>query len=465
MGKLRVLIVDDEDGIRTAASRWLKKEGYNVRTSPDGQAAVSELVGEEFDVVLCDVRMPELGGFELLDIIRERSLAPVVVMMSAFGDDEASLDAIRKGAYDYLPKPFTRGELLLTIRKAEERERLVRENTTLRDAMKVEASFDNIVARSEVMHQIFRTIRKVADFKSTVLVSGESGTGKELVARAIHFTSSRCDQPFVPVNCGAIPEQLLESELFGHVKGAFTDATRSKPGLFEEANNGTLFLDEISSLPLSLQVKLLRVLQESEIRRVGDTKAIPVNVRIIAAAVDELSELAAQGEFREDLYYRLNVIPINIPPLRERREDISMLAEHFLKMLNERLGTQVKGIDADTMQAICDYHWPGNVRQLQNIIERAVVLCEGAFIELRDLPPKVRASQLPNSSAVTSSIEGFILDDDLSVKKATRLLERELIRRALEKTAGNRTQASKLLELSHRALLYKMKEYELQDIK
>jgi len=463
MGKIRVLIVDDEDGIRTAASRWLKKEGYTVRTSPDGQSAVSELVGDEFDVVLCDVRMPELGGFELLDIIRERSLAPVVVMMSAFGDDQASLDAIRKGAYDYLPKPFTRGELLLTIRKAEERERLVKENTTLRDALKTESSFDNIVAGTEVMHQIFRTIRKVADFKSTVLISGESGTGKELVARAIHFGSARAQHPFVPVNCGAIPEQLLESELFGHVRGAFTDATRSKPGLFEEANEGTLFLDEISSLPLSLQVKLLRVLQEGEIRRVGDTKAIPINVRIIAAAMEELSELAAQGEFREDLYYRLNVIPINLPPLRERRDDISLLAEHFLKVLNERLGTQIKGIAPDTMQAFSDYHWPGNVRQLQNIVERAVVLSEGPFIELKDLPPKVRASQMAPAE-LSPQLESFF-SDDLSVKKATRLLERELIRRALEKTAGNRTQASKLLELSHRALLYKMKEYELQDVK
>ncbi len=462
--KLRVLVVDDEEGIRVATERWLSKEGLACASRADGKSALAELIGTEYDVVLTDVRMPGLDGFELLDIIRERNLATVVIMMSAFGDNEAALTAIRRGAYDYLPKPFTRGELLLTLRKAEERERLVRENTSLREALKEEASFDNIIARSEIMHAVFRTIRKVANFKSTVLISGESGTGKELVAQAIHVHSGRRHQPFIPVNCGAIPEQLLESELFGHVKGAFTDASRSKAGLFEEADRGTLFLDEVGALPLSLQVKLLRVLQEGEIRRVGDNNTIPIDVRIVAAGIDDLDEVVRRGDFREDLYYRLNVIPIALPPLRERGEDIPLLANHFLVSLNERLGTKVRAIAPDAMDALTAFHWPGNVRQLQNILERALVLRESDVIKLADLPPRIAHPTPPHGKTATS-LEAFISDDELSVKKATRALESELIRRALIKTSGNRTQAAKLLELSHRALLYKIKDFELQNVK
>jgi len=462
MNSIRVLVVDDEEGIRTAATRWLEREDYECRAEADGKAALAELTAREYDLVLCDVRMPEMDGFELLESIRQQNLADLVIMMSAYGDKEATLDAIRRGAYDYIAKPFNRAELLLTIRKAEERERLARENQTLREALRGDVTFENIVARSEVMHEIFRTIRKVADFRSTILITGESGTGKELVARAIHFQSNRKDATFVPVNCGAIPESLLESELFGHVKGAFTDATRSKPGLFEEADGGTLFLDEIGSLPMSLQVKLLRVLQEHEIRRVGDTKPISVDVRVIAAGIEDLGELVERDEFREDLYYRLNVIPIHVPPLRERREDIQLLTEHFLDLYNDRLGTNIRAVSADAMQAITDYHWPGNVRQLQNVIERAVVLCEGNVIEPEDLPPRVRDADTDRLPPIVAE---HIDEDDLSVKKASRALEKELIRRALIKTGGNRTHASKLLELSHRALLYKIKDYELRDVK
>ena len=376
----------------------------------------------------------------------------------------AVVDAIRKGAYDYLAKPFEKAELLLAIRKAEERERLARENRTLKESLRSDASFDNIVARSEVMHAIFRTVRKVAAFKSTVLVTGESGTGKELIARAVHFASPRADKPFVAVNCGAIPETLLESELFGHVKGAFTDASRAKPGLFEEADGGTIFLDEIGALPLALQVKILRVLQEDEVRRVGDTRETPIDVRVVAATLDDLATMVDEGEFREDLFYRLNVIPLQLPPLRDRKDDIPLLCDHFLARYNQALGTAVAGYTPDALEALVGYHWPGNVRQLQNVIERAMVLCESERIGLDDLPPRVRDDR-HGAGGLHSAVADQVDEDDLSIKKHTRTLERELIRRALVKTGGNRTHAAKLLELSHRALLYKIKDYELRDVK
>jgi len=464
MAGLRVLIVDDEEGVRIAAQRWLNKAGFQATAVGDGTSALTTLVGNEFDVVLTDVRMPGMDGLTLLKEIRAQTLCSLVIMMSAFGDSDDALEAIRLGAYDYIAKPFKRDELLLTLRKAEEREQLVRENTALKETLQRAAGFENIIARSDVMHEVFRTLRKVAGFNSTVLIQGESGTGKELIARAIHVQSQRRDHPFVAVNCGAIPDTLLESELFGHVKGAFTDASHAKAGLFEEAHRGTLLLDEIGELPLPLQVKLLRVLQEGELRRVGDTRARPIDVRVIAAGIDDLGELVKQGEFREDLFYRLNVIPIHLPPLRERRDDIPLLTEHFLERNNQRLGTRLRAFSADAMQALCDYHWPGNVRQLQNIIERAMVLSEGSIIELSDLPPKIRqAVGEPGPDAMRSV--PFLSEDDLSIKRATRLLERYLITRALQRTQGNRTKAAKLVELSHRALLYKIKDYELQDVK
>ncbi|MDX9721887.1 MAG: sigma-54 dependent transcriptional regulator [Myxococcota bacterium] len=461
MPDLRILVADDEAGIRDAAKRWLGQDGYQVHLASDGEEALALARASDFDLVLLDVRMPKLDGFSVLEQIRAAQLIPTVIMMSAFGDDEAVLDAIRRGAYDFLPKPFKRADLQLMLRKAIERERLVRENNSLREALRSEVVFENMIARSESMHGVFRTIRKVAEFKSSVLISGESGTGKELVARALHFHSPRRDQPFVPVNCGAIPENLLESELFGHAKGAFTDASRAKAGLFEEASHGTLFLDEISSLPLALQVKLLRVLQEGEVRRVGDNRATPIDVRVVAASIDDLSELVEANTFRQDLFYRLNVIAIHLPPLRQRREDVPLLAEHFVKLLNERLGTRVKGLRPDAMQALIDYHWPGNVRQLQNVIERAIVLAESAFIETHDLPREVHDCKATGQGHPLPLID----DGNLSIKLAKEALERELIHRALTKTGGNRTQAAKLLELSHRALLYKISAYDLGNVK
>lgn len=319
-----------------------------------------------------------------------------------------------------------------------------------------EFRFDKIVTRSESMKLIFETIKKVADYPTTILISGESGTGKELIARAIHYNSTRKKEHFVPVNCGAIPENLLESELFGHLKGAFTDAQTNKKGLFEEADGGTLFLDEISELPLGLQVKLLRVLQESEIRRVGAARTMKINVRVIAAGVRPLDELVKEGVFRADLFYRLNVMPIKLPPLRERPEDVSLLAEHFIKKYKDTLHSDVKGVSPAAIRALCNYVWPGNVRELENTIERAMIMTEGPLIKLDALPEVVRATD--------GGFREFLGGEDLSIKRGTRALERMLIEKALKHTKGNRTRASELLEISHRALLYKLKDYGLTDV-
>jgi two-component system response regulator AtoC len=340
---------------------------------------------------------------------------------------------------------------VLTLRKAEERESLRRENRALRQEIRKENLFEDILAKSPPMQAIFKTIAKVADYKTTVLITGESGVGKELVARAIHSRSNRRGAPFVAVNCGAIPPTLLESELFGYRKGAFTDASVDRAGLFEQANHGTLLLDEIGELPLSLQVKLLRVLQEESIRRLGDTKDLKVDVRIIAATHRDLTAETAAGRFREDLYYRINVLPIVIPPLRDRREDIPILIDHFVARNNARFGINLRGLDAEARRYLLEYHWPGNVRELENTIERAMVLAEKETIVVEDLPERVREAKDPIQLHLTSG--------ELSIKKTARVIEEILIRRALIKTKGNRTRAAELLEISHRALLYKIKDY------
>jgi two-component system, NtrC family, response regulator AtoC len=405
--------------------------------------------------------MPEMDGLALLNKITAAKHPVTVIMMTAFMDLETAVEALKAGAADYVSKPFKPDEVLLKIRMAqerhrleEERERLKAENARLRGTTSDEALPGGIVGKSRRLLDIFATVRKVAGYKSTVLLLGESGTGKELVARALHEQSPRAKGPFVPINCGAIPETLLESELFGYAKGAFTDATRDKRGLIEEANGGTLFLDEIGEMPLSLQVKLLRFLQEDEIRRVGDSKAMTVDTRVVAATARDLVEMVKTGTFREDLYYRLNVLQITIPPLRERKDDIPLLVEHFLSRYGERLGRANMTISREALRALMDYGWPGNVRELENTIERAMVLADSERIEVENLPE--RLSQGPTDAPPLA-----FLGDDLSIKKAVRTIERELIRRSLEKTGGNRTRAAELLEISHRALLYKIKEYGL----
>ena len=449
----RVLIADDDETVRFMLELQLRREGYEVTGVADGEAALSAISGGDFDVVLSDLVMPKMTGLELLDAIRSRGLSVNVILMSAHADVETALRAVALGAFDYLPKPARADEVLFRIRRAEEQAQLRAEVGRLKAALGAPQSLGRIVAQSKPMHQVFGMVRKVADFKTTVLLAGESGTGKELIAQAIHDNGVRRSKPFVAVNCGAIPENLLESELFGHVRGAFTDATRTRRGLFEEADGGTLFLDEIGELPLGLQVKLLRVLQEEEIRKVGDTKNQKVDVRVVAATVRDLGEEVRAGRFREDLYYRLNVLSIRLPPLRERHTDVPLLVEHFVRQFNTRLGTQVRGATPAAMRLLMQYAWPGNVRELENTIERALVLVDGDEIGEEDLPPRVREGQ--------DRIRSTLASAELSIKKTTRIIEEELIRRALEKTGGNRTRAAELLELSHRALLYKIKEYRI----
>src|SRR5579863_4695808 len=366
----RVLIVDDEENIRLVLRTLLKKHGYEVEVADSGEAALSSLDSFDPDVILTDVRMPKMGGLDLLGILREKQYPATVIVMSAYGNVDMAIEAIKAGAYDYVSKPFKPDEIVLALRKAEERETLRRENRALREQIQRDNQFESILAKSKEMLEIFRTISKIADFKTTVLVTGESGTGKELVARAIHARSSRKALPFVAINCGAIPENLLESELFGHKKGAFTDASSDRRGLFEQATGGALFLDEIGELPLSLQVKLLRALQEDTIRRLGDSKDVKVDVRIVAATHRDLAADVKAGAFREDLYYRINVLPIHVPPLRDRREDIHLLIDHFIARNNARLGTSIRGVSTESRKLLLEYSWPGNVRELENTIER-----------------------------------------------------------------------------------------------
>jgi len=459
-GYRRLLIVDDEEGMRHMLGLMLGRQGFEVEYAEDGEQAVARLLEGNIDLVLADVRMPKLDGLGMLKKIHESKIPVAVIMMSAFVDLDTAVQALKMGASDYVSKPFRTDEVLLKIRMAierarltEERERLRAENAALRKDPTQAAAPAGIFGKSRRVVELFQVIHKVAAYKSTVLLVGESGTGKELVARALHNQSGRAQAPFVPINCGAIPEALLESELFGHIKGAFTDASRSKKGLIEEAQGGTLFLDEIGELPLSLQVKLLRFLQEDEIRRVGDVKPMPVDVRVVAATARDLAAMVKAGTFREDLFYRLNVLQVHIPPLRERKDDIPLLVDHFLEKYGQQLGRPGMTIARDALKTLMDHNWPGNIRELENTIERAMVLADGSRIEVTNLPDLFRGDpqELPL---------GF-LGDDLSIKKATVTIERELIKRSLEKTNGNRTKAAQLLEISHRALLYKIKEFGL----
>jgi two-component system response regulator AtoC len=451
----RVLVVDDEENLRVVLRTLLRRHGYEVETAPTGDEALALVDSFGPDVVLTDVRMPKMGGLDLLATLKAKGNEATVIVMSAYGNMDLAIEAMKAGAYDYVQKPFKPDEVVLALRKAEERESLRRENRVLRDEIRKEHRFEDILAKSAKMQDIFRTIAKIAEYKTTVLVTGESGAGKELVARAIHRRSKRTG-PFVAVNCGAIPENLLESELFGHKKGAFTDAVQDRRGLFEEANGGSLFLDEIGELPLALQVKLLRVLEDEKIRRLGETRDLQVDVRIVAATHRDLSSETKAGRFREDLFYRLNVLLIHCPALRDRREDIPLLIEHFLARNNARLGTSIRGLDTEARRLLYEYAWPGNVRELENTIERAMVLTEGDMITAADLPERVREARDPVQMQLASG--------ELSVKKTMRIIEEILIRRALQKTKGNRTRAAEILEISHRALLYKIKDYQITDL-
>jgi len=453
--KKRILVVDDEENLRHMLSVILKKQGYAVESAANGREALELLADRAFDFVLSDIIMPQLDGKGLLAELATRGIDSTVIMMSAYGTIDTAVECMKLGAYDFVSKPFKNDEIVLVLKKAEERERLKEENRRLKEAMRKESSFASIISRSSSMQQVFDLIRKVCDYKTTVLIMGESGTGKELVARALHFEGRRRNAPFVAVNCAAIPENLLESELFGHVRGAFTDAAADKTGLFEQADGGTLFLDEIGEMPLSLQVKLLRVLQDEEIRRVGGGASKKVDVRVISATSRHLEEDVAAGRFREDLFFRLNVFTLKLPPLRERLEDLPLLVDHFLAKFSARFGKAVTAVAPDAMRLLAGYSWPGNVRELENAVERGIVVCEGAELGRAALPERLCGAAARDGGLLLSG-------DSLSIRETGEVMERELIRRALEKTCGNRTHAARLLEISLRSLIYKLKEYGLE---
>jgi two-component system response regulator AtoC len=454
--KPKILVIDDEANMCHMLAAVLRKAGYEVDAAPDGQTGLLQVQRCAYHYILCDVKMPVMTGMEFLRAAGDAISSSTVIMMSAYGSIDAAIEAMKLGAYDYISKPFKPDEVLLALKKAEERERLKTENCQLRERIREiekDFSFGSLVARSTAMASVFKLAQKAARYSTTVLILGESGTGKELIARGIHCEGERAVMPWVPVNCGGIPEHLLESELFGYRKGAFTGADRNKKGLFQEADGGTIFLDEIGELPLALQVKLLRVLQESEIRPVGESRQTRINARVMAATSRNLEEAVNRGVFREDLYYRLNVLTIALPPLRQRPEDIPQLCRHFLDRFNAKMGKRIEGLSPAAMKMLFAHNWPGNVRELENVIERAVLLADDAMLAPEHLPPEISAR--PAHGQTGDVLDGF------SLKAAQRSVERKLIARALEKTGGNRTHAARLLEISHPSLLSKIKMYEI----
>ena len=460
--KTRVLVVDDEETLRHMLTLLLEKQGFSVQSAASAEDALQTLrKTPEIRLVLSDVRMPQHDGRWLLE--QAKDLRVAFVMMSAYVDQDVAVECLKLGARDYISKPFKPDEVTHKLKMALDmlelqsaQTVLERENQRLRGELQLPVNAGGIIFASQKIREVMGLVAKVASYKSTVLLLGESGTGKELVAKLVHERSPRAEGPFVAINCGAIPEQLLESELFGYVKGAFTDATKNKPGLVEEANGGTLFLDEVGDLPLMLQVKLLRFLQEEEFRRVGDTKGMQVDVRVIAATARDLATMVEENTFREDLFYRLNVLQIRIPPLRERKDDIALLADHFVEKYRKRLKRDIKGISADARRVLLAYDWPGNVRELENAIEQAMVLSDTDVLGPDSFPEKIISARPARAAA---AVIDLLDPNSLSIKKATRTIEEYLIKKALEATKGNRTRAAELLELSHRALLYKIKEF------
>ncbi len=450
-----ILVVDDDQEMRALLCDELSELGYRVGAAARGRDALKKLGEEDFAVLLTDLRMQGMQGLELLNEAKRDHPGTNVIIMTAFGSVESAIEAMKQGAYDYVTKPVKNEELALVVEKAVRDAMLRREVQQLRRAVREDFSFHHILGKSKPMREVFDLIRRVADSQTNVLITGESGTGKELAAKAIHFNSDRRGGPFVPVNCAASPEALLESELFGHLKGSFTDAKGDKRGLFEEANGGTLFLDEISELPVMLQAKLLRAIQEKEIRRVGSTKAVAVDVRIIAATNLSLTDEVKAKRFREDLYYRLNVIEIRMPPLRERREDIPLLVDAFLKKCAEANRKAVKGIGESALAMLLDYPWPGNVRELENVIERAVTLARGEKVMPEDLPPAVHGSRGDRK----------VIDDAADRTLPLEEVEKEYILRILDKTGGNKYQAAQLLGIDRKTLYRKLGEIAEQQPK
>ncbi len=456
MAEEKILIIEDEKLIRWSLAELLTKEGYQVFSAEEGNSALKLMDEESFDLILLDNKLPDIEGMDILRLIIKDYADIPIIIMTAYGSVDQAVEAIKSGAYDYLNKPLNFDELLITIQKALETTRLRREISRIRQEQKKMFGLEKIIGRSPKIVEVFKLVNKVAkSAATTVLIQGESGTGKDLIAKAIHYMSNRADKPFVNITCSALPESLLESELMGYERGAFTDAKKLKKGLFEQAGGGTIFLNEIGEIGLSLQVKLLRLIEEKSFKRVGGLKDIKVNVRIIAATNQKLREKVEKSLFREDLYYRLKVIPLDMPPLRERREDIPLLINHFIDTFNKEYRKNVQGVSPEALKLLINYNWPGNVRELRNLIERAVILENKKFITPEDLPREIMPCfplETPSGDEFALPEKGIDLDQ----------LEKNLILQALTRTKGNKTQAARLLSISRDVIRYRIKKYNLE---
>lgn len=449
-----VLIVEDKESMSRMLKESLEAEGFNTSIAPDGAKGIEELKRESFDLVLTDLNLPGADGIEVLKASKEQAPLRPVIVMTAFGSIETAVDAMKEGAFDFITKPFNVDHLIMLMNRALENRRIVTENILMKDELDAVQGMPEIIGKTNAIKEVAEVIRKVAPSKTTVLLQGQSGTGKELFARALHNLSDRANNPFVPINCAAIPKDLLESELFGHEKGAFTGADSRKLGKFELAGGGTVFLDEIGELDKGLQAKLLRVLQEDEIDRVGGIRSVKVDVRVIAASNRDLSEAIEAGDFREDLFYRINVFPVTIPPLRDRTEDIPLLADFFIKKQTASLNTGHKSLSAEAIEVLMKRQWKGNIRELENSIERALILSDGDT-----LGPSLFNGPVGTANTVASVGEPQSLED--ASKRASRIAEERMIRDALKNTAGNKTKAAVLLNVSYKTLLTKIKDYEI----
>ncbi|HEV8723413.1 MAG TPA: sigma-54 dependent transcriptional regulator [Candidatus Binatia bacterium] len=449
----RILVVDDDRAMCQLLIDLLREDGYQADVAYDGESALEKCRTTRFDLAITDLMMPKMRGIELVQRLREIDASALVLLITAFGTIESAVEAMRAGAFHYVTKPFHNDEILIQVKRALEQKTLQEELKRLRAEVQARNRFQNIIGQSSAMQSVFETIAQVSDLPANILIEGESGTGKELIARAIHSNSSRATGPFIPVNCAAIPETLLESELFGYVRGAFTDARRDRPGLFREASGGILFLDEISEIPITLQAKLLRVLEDKEVRPLGANQSEKVDTRVLSASNRYLDELVRNGKFRQDLYYRLNVIRIELPALRHRSEDIPLLVKHFIDKFADSAKRSVEGIQDEALAALKSYDWPGNIRELEHTIERAVLLGKGALVGVEDLPGHL----------VACGDSAFVLAQALAKQFTLRDLEREYIGKVLETTRGNKTEAARILGVDRTTLYRKLEEYKFKD--
>ena len=449
----RILVVDDDRAMCQLLSDLLREDGYAVDVSYDGESAIEKHKAGRFDLTITDLMMPKMKGVELIQRLHEIDGGAPVLLITAFGTIESAVEAMRAGAFHYVTKPFHNEEILIQVKRALEQQKLQKELKRLRTEVQARERFQNIIGQSAAMQRIFETVAQVSDLPANLLIEGESGTGKEIIARAIHFNSSRASGPFVPVNCAAIPENLLESELFGYVRGAFTDARKDRRGLFQEASGGILFLDEIGEIPLTLQAKLLRVLEDKEVRPLGANQSEKVDTRVLSASNQHLEELVRTGRFRQDLFYRLNVIRIELPPLRERREDIPLLVNHFIAKFSNDAKRRVEGIQPDALAALKSHDWPGNIRELEHTIERAILLGKRAEIGMEDLPAHL----------IARGESAFMVGQGLAKQLTLRDLERDYIGKILATTQGNKTEAARILGVDRTTLYRKLEEYKLKD--